>query len=272
MARIRSLKPEIVHDARLARCSIAARYLYVLLITQADDYGRLHGATGAVRGACLPNDDLSLAFIDGCLDELGDVGLIVRYDDGGQPYIALAGWAKNQKVDKPGQERIPAPQECQQTDAFAGPSRDTRETPATVPPLEEGSGRTDMGGGKSEVGSSSRPPSATADLDLIECEHLANLIEANGSKRPTITAAWLQAADRMKRLDGREHGAILKAIEWCQADEFWRGNILSMPKLREQYDRLRLAAGRAGRAPSTRDDQRSAASDYRRRVAAGEEG
>ena len=31
-------------------------------------------------------------------------------------------------------------------------------------------------------------------------------------------------------------------IAWCQADEFWRGNILSMPTLRRQYDKLRLAA------------------------------
>jgi hypothetical protein len=31
-------------------------------------------------------------------------------------------------------------------------------------------------------------------------------------------------------------------IRWCQADEFWRGNILSMPKLREKYDQLRLKA------------------------------
>jgi hypothetical protein len=35
-----------------------------------------------------------------------------------------------------------------------------------------------------------------------------------------------------------------KAITWCQDDDFWRGNILSPGKLREQYDALRLAAQR----------------------------
>lgn len=104
--------------------------------------------------------------------------------------------------------------------------------------------------------SSSRPTSATPDADREECELLAELIERNGSRRPTVTAAWLQAADRMKRLDGREHDKIMEAIRWCQADEFWRANVLSMPKLREQYDRLRLAARRS---PQARVEDRTAA-------------
>jgi hypothetical protein len=29
-------------------------------------------------------------------------------------------------------------------------------------------------------------------------------------------------------------------LEWSQADEFWRTNILSMPKFRTQYTQLRL--------------------------------
>lgn len=263
--RIRSLKPELPHDEGLARCTIAARYLFVLLITQADDEGRLRAAPSWVRSTCFPyDDDLSAAFVADLLDELAEHEMIRRWHVSDQRYMEIINFGKHQRIDKPRPSQIPRP------------SRGFDEPSPTVPGhVADGSGvegSGEGGGVDREVDQSSRPPSATADLDLIECEHLANLIEANGSKRPTITAAWLQAADRMKRLDGREHGAILKAIEWCQADEFWRANILSMPKLREQYDRLRLAAERARRAPSTRDDARSAASDYRRRVAAGEEG
>jgi hypothetical protein len=77
------------------------------------------------------------------------------------------------------------------------------------------------------------------------CDALADAIEANGSKRPVVTQAWHTAARLLLDKDGRSEEQVLNAIRWCQNDEFWRAVILSMPKLRQQYDRLRLAAQRA---------------------------
>jgi len=74
------------------------------------------------------------------------------------------------------------------------------------------------------------------------CGHLADRIEANGSNRPAITKRWRDAARLMLDRDGRTEQQITAAIDWCQAHEFWRANILSMPKLREKYDQLRLQA------------------------------
>lgn len=82
-----------------------------------------------------------------------------------------------------------------------------------------------------------------ADVERL-CSLLADLVEGNGSKRPAITKAWRVACDRLIRLDGRAPDQVERAIRWCQADEFWRANVLSMPTLRRQYDRLRLAAQR----------------------------
>ena len=48
----------------------------------------------------------------------------------------------------------------------------------------------------------------------------------------------------MQILVARTPEQIEAAIRWCQADEFWRSNILSASKLREKYDQLRLAAAR----------------------------
>jgi len=42
----------------------------------------------------------------------------------------------------------------------------------------------------------------------------------------------------MLRIDKREVEEIKQVIRWCQQDEFWRTNILSTSKLREQYDAL----------------------------------
>jgi hypothetical protein len=79
------------------------------------------------------------------------------------------------------------------------------------------------------------------------CNLLADLIEANGSKRPAVTDKWLSDMERLNRIDERSWEQITRAIEWCQADDFWRGNIMSPAKLRKQYDQLRLAAQRGNK-------------------------
>jgi hypothetical protein len=76
------------------------------------------------------------------------------------------------------------------------------------------------------------------------CNLLAELIEANGSKKPAVTDKWLSDMERLHRIDERSWEQITKAIYWCQEDDFWRGNIMSPAKLRKQYDQLRLAAAR----------------------------
>ena len=78
----------------------------------------------------------------------------------------------------------------------------------------------------------------------LACNLLADLIESNGSRRPAVNDKWLSDMERLHKIDERSWEQITKAIEWCQADDFWRGNILSPAKLRKQYDQLRLAAQR----------------------------
>jgi hypothetical protein len=95
------------------------------------------------------------------------------------------------------------------------------------------------------------------------CGHLADRIEANGSKRPTITKRWRDAARLMLDNDGRTEGQVMSAIDWCQEHEFWRTNILSMPKLREKYDQMRL---QASRKTTTRSRQADTDAQYQRQM------
>ncbi|QYN17467.1 hypothetical protein [Amycolatopsis sp. DSM 110486] len=104
----------------------------------------------------------------------------------------------------------------------------------------------------SRLGASASTTPVVRDLnegrDDVErlCEHLAKRIEEHGSKRPTITKAWRDAARLLLDADGRTEEQVHTAIDWCQDDEFWRANILSLPKLRTRYDQLRLQAQRSG--------------------------
>lgn len=79
------------------------------------------------------------------------------------------------------------------------------------------------------------------DVDRL-CAHLADRIAANGSSRPVIGKKWRDAARLLIDKDGRTEENIHRAIDWSQQDHFWHRNILSMPKLREHYDRLQLDA------------------------------
>lgn len=74
-------------------------------------------------------------------------------------------------------------------------------------------------------------------------DHLAQRLHANGVN-PKPGKSWDDAARLMLDRDGRTEAQIHAAIDWCQDDEFWRANILSMPKLREKYDQLSLQARR----------------------------
>ncbi|WP_198544908.1 MULTISPECIES: hypothetical protein [unclassified Streptomyces] len=89
------------------------------------------------------------------------------------------------------------------------------------------------------------------------CLLLAELMEANGCRRPAINKEWRDAARLLLDKDGVALDDVLGAIRWSQANDFWMANIHSMPKLRKQYDTLRLQAQRgrvqsaAPTAPST---------------------
>lgn len=106
-------------------------------------------------------------------------------------------------------------------------------------------------------------------LDEIECEHLARWMVKNGCKEPAITQGWLDAARRMREIDGRTHEQVMRCIDWCQGNEFWAVNIHSMTKLRMKYDTLRMQAQR-DRERKPKRTGRQQASDVRRLIAMGE--
>jgi len=72
-------------------------------------------------------------------------------------------------------------------------------------------------------------------------ELLLNLILNNKPdfKKPDVQK-WAKDIDLMIRLDSRKPERIEKVIRWSQQDSFWQSNILSVAKLRKQFDVLEL--------------------------------
>ncbi|MBF4613768.1 hypothetical protein [Curtobacterium sp. VKM Ac-1376] len=111
---------------------------------------------------------------------------------------------------------------------------------------------------------------AFSDDVIYLCDLLAELIRANGNKVGTVGVTWWSAGDRLMRLDGYTREQVEWVMRWSQTDEFWQGNILSMPKLREKFDTLKTRAlaerrQRMEQQPRSLTNAEQAALDYQRK-------
>lgn len=106
--RIRTIKPELYRDEKIARLPIPVRYLWGGLIAHADDEGRLEGHPSAIRSLVFPFDDLTAKKVDDWLGMLEQAGVIYRYQADDLERIELRNWARHQKVNRPTPSSIPS--------------------------------------------------------------------------------------------------------------------------------------------------------------------
>jgi hypothetical protein len=97
-------------DEDFGTLPIEAQTLFVGLITQADDQGRLEGSATRMRALIWPyRTELDTARVESWLDELHSAGLIERYEVDDKQYLALPNWHRHQKVQHASQSQLPAP-------------------------------------------------------------------------------------------------------------------------------------------------------------------
>ncbi len=77
--------------------------------------------------------------------------------------------------------------------------------------------------------------------DTNAAKYLFELIKGNNpnQKEPNFDS-WANDFRLLRERDNRELQDIKDVIDWCQADPFWQGNILSPKKLREKFDQLTI--------------------------------
>lgn len=124
MPRIRSLKPDLWQDAKICRLGRDARLLFLGMITQADDEGRMRASAGVLRGLIFPEDDLRNKQVQGWAEEIQDAGLARFYEVRGEIFAELLGWQRNQRVSHPRSSSIPP---------FAAHSREAPEPLVKAP-------------------------------------------------------------------------------------------------------------------------------------------
>lgn len=135
--RIRSIKPELLEDERVAFLSHKAFRLFVGCLLLADDYGNLRWVTRWLHGQIFWAQDMTPAEVEAAQVELIGTevgkGLLRPYEVNGQWYAHVGGWEKHQKIDHPGKPRAPSPQNSNGFALIPTVSRDSREGLSNIP-------------------------------------------------------------------------------------------------------------------------------------------
>lgn len=149
MARIRTIKPEVTTDLKLASRSRHARLTFFYLICRADDHGLIPARPRQLLGELYPHDeDITEQVLLAEVAELESSGMVRwRETRDGQPILEIVNWQRHQKVDHPHQPRlrdslIPLTESFSRElrEPLANISRDGRE-----PTLDLGAGTEDHG-------------------------------------------------------------------------------------------------------------------------------
>lgn len=102
--RIRSIKPELLEDAKSAKLSDGAWRLFVSGILLADDFGVLRAESRQLQGAVFwgsPDAAGATDRVDLLVAELENAALWTVYTVADQRYAHIRGWDKHQRVDRP---------------------------------------------------------------------------------------------------------------------------------------------------------------------------
>jgi len=237
MARGRVITPDFWSDGNMVGVSAFARLFYIGMWNFAHcDKGHLDDDAMGLKLKILPADQVDPQEL---LDELTARERVTRLRaTNGKTFLFIPTFARWQKADPRWKTRCPAcalinSGELDETPVSLGEHSETLPSSAL---REEERTR--------EKRTEENQRGVIAERDDIEllCSHLAEWIFTNGSKRPAITNSWRTEARLLLDKDERELTAAIRLMDWCQADSFWRGNILSMGKFRSKYDQLRLAA------------------------------
>lgn len=238
----RIIKDSIRTSESINQLTAEEEVFWYRLITLLDDFGRYDGRPSVLRSAAFPLrvDSVTVEMVEGYLVKLAEVGSISRYEVGGKPYLVAGAWATH-NPPRAKASRWPDPPGSEQTQASAS----RREQMSPYSDSDSLTGYSIM---------SEKP--RRGDVEAL-CNLLVEQIEANGAKKPTVTKKWQDAARLMLDRDERPFDEAAALIRWSQADEFWRSNILSMPKFRTKYDTLKLQSKRKGKPKGYKPGERA---------------
>ena len=107
MPRIRTLKPEHRQHRKVGKLSDRAYRLWVSMILEADDAGRLVAELDYLRAVSWPYRQPTTAQIKAAMEEIAEVGLVRFYTAEGTRYAEFPSWGDHQVIDRPKASKLP---------------------------------------------------------------------------------------------------------------------------------------------------------------------
>jgi hypothetical protein len=200
MARIRTLKPELWQHEKIGRLSRDERLLFIVLITQADDDGRLRELPRAIIGDGYPHDRISERQVEKWLAALERERLIVRYGCGRERFIALRGWQKHQRIDRYRPSTLPAP------DGFSAQEQGSLDLDSSSPRrgLDAGSGIKDLDRGSGSQDHDREDPPSPPQAGGVEARDFWGRVKAEfvGAVSEFTMHTWIEPIE-VRSFDGR---------------------------------------------------------------------
>lgn len=256
MARIRTIKPEFWADEKLAPLPPVDRLVFLGLISQADDAGRLVDNPRLIDGLLFPETEDSSRE---SLETLERLGRVTRYvSDSGQKIIQVTNWSSHQRVQKPSPHVLPPPPKATAPQSVPTSSGDTTgNTPEEVPTLsgDSPSPTLDLGPTTNDL----RPGTNEGDQNGEQTTS-ANALDAGGagtaapeprtrrspfddppdpSEPTTIHARFMPLLRELHYVaDGRD-GSVLKALDGKIAWDDIEAAIQGLALLRDRQELVR---------------------------------
>lgn len=109
MARKRQLDPAFWTSEQIVKLTHTARLMFIGMISNADDAGRLKGSPAYLKMAMFPGDRMSDRRIQTIRDEITAIGLALLYaDTEGNELLWLPKWHKHQYMNRSYASKLPA--------------------------------------------------------------------------------------------------------------------------------------------------------------------
>lgn len=204
--------------------------------------------------------DFTTEFVEFALITLEKYGMITRYDEiifikNWEEYQSVEGLEKVRELNRLRQARF---KEKQRKLTLGNVTDNVEVTQGNATDIE-----LDKDIDKEKDNKDSRKPRKRVYEDSSVFKILANYLyekinsdavnESEMTKKPDFNS-WADDIRKMIEIDKRTKDQVEKMIEWCQADEFWSGNILSAKKLRDKYDTMAKQANNQYKKKAVRQE------------------
>lgn len=249
MARIRSIHPDALKSERLALATAEGERCYWRLQPHCDDEGRCEDAPKILAAYLFPqNEDIIGTTVDGWLAELAGLGLIERYEAGGQRVIQVRAWNEYQHPQRATPSKLPSPPvqppadgtECTSPPEPSRPLRESSASPHEPSTLEVGDGEGD--GEPLPMASAAPPQERARDRDPLFDAFAASVGHKPVTNRER--GAWNSALAELRRAEATAEQVAAAVVEHRRT---WPSASVTLPSLVKHWGRL--TAGPPSQAP-----------------------